>query len=75
MQIFLVLGRTRPPPRRLSVLMSIFNRRGVCRPLQLVLEYERGPWSLRLASVEEVDEVIAHIGSCLHRIRPAGSPA
>uniref|UniRef100_A0A671TH92 F-actin-uncapping protein LRRC16A-like n=1 Tax=Sparus aurata TaxID=8175 RepID=A0A671TH92_SPAAU len=46
----------------------------LCRPLQLVLEYERGPWSLRLSSVEEVDEVIAHIGSCLHRIRPASSP-
>uniref|UniRef100_A0A3B4YAV0 Capping protein regulator and myosin 1 linker 1 n=1 Tax=Seriola lalandi dorsalis TaxID=1841481 RepID=A0A3B4YAV0_SERLL len=40
----------------------------------LVLEHERGPWSLRLASVEEADEVIAHIGSCLHRICPVGSP-
>uniref|UniRef100_A0A671TGW6 F-actin-uncapping protein LRRC16A-like n=1 Tax=Sparus aurata TaxID=8175 RepID=A0A671TGW6_SPAAU len=49
-------------------------RKWLCRPLQLVLEYERGPWSLRLSSVEEVDEVIAHIGSCLHRIRPASSP-
>uniref|UniRef100_A0A3Q1AVX8 CARMIL C-terminal domain-containing protein n=1 Tax=Amphiprion ocellaris TaxID=80972 RepID=A0A3Q1AVX8_AMPOC len=45
-----------------------------CRPLQLVLEYERGPWSLRLGSVEEVDEVIAHIGSCLHQICPSSSP-
>uniref|UniRef100_A0A8C9XUZ1 Capping protein regulator and myosin 1 linker 1 n=1 Tax=Sander lucioperca TaxID=283035 RepID=A0A8C9XUZ1_SANLU len=44
------------------------------KPTQLVLEYERGPWSLRLASVEEVDEVIAHIGCCLNRICPAGSP-
>ncbi|XP_029299531.1 F-actin-uncapping protein LRRC16A isoform X2 [Cottoperca gobio] len=44
------------------------------KPTQLVLENERGPWSLRLNSVEEVDEVIAHIGSCLHRISPAGSP-
>uniref|UniRef100_A0A8C4IBF9 Leucine-rich repeat-containing protein 16A n=1 Tax=Dicentrarchus labrax TaxID=13489 RepID=A0A8C4IBF9_DICLA len=46
----------------------------VWRPLQLVLEYERGPWNLWLGSVEEVDEVIAHIGSCLHRISPAVSP-
>uniref|UniRef100_A0A3B3Z0E0 CARMIL C-terminal domain-containing protein n=1 Tax=Poecilia mexicana TaxID=48701 RepID=A0A3B3Z0E0_9TELE len=46
----------------------------VCRPLQLVLEHERGPWSFRLGSVEEVDEVIAQIGNCLHRICPASSP-
>lgn len=44
------------------------------KPTQLVLEHERGPWSLRMGSVEEVDEVIAHIGSCLHRICPASSP-
>uniref|UniRef100_A0A3Q3NBE2 F-actin-uncapping protein LRRC16A-like n=1 Tax=Mastacembelus armatus TaxID=205130 RepID=A0A3Q3NBE2_9TELE len=42
--------------------------------LQLVLEHERGPWSLRLGSVEEVDEVITHVGSCLQRICPAVSP-
>uniref|UniRef100_A0A4W6BL32 Capping protein regulator and myosin 1 linker 1 n=1 Tax=Lates calcarifer TaxID=8187 RepID=A0A4W6BL32_LATCA len=44
------------------------------KPTQLVIEHERGPCSLRLGSVEEVDEVIAHIGSCLHRICPTGSP-
>ncbi|TMS18600.1 F-actin-uncapping protein LRRC16A [Larimichthys crocea] len=44
------------------------------KPTQLVLECERGPWNLRLGSVEEVDEVIAHIGRCLHRICPASSP-
>ncbi|MEQ2227681.1 hypothetical protein ILYODFUR_000770 [Ilyodon furcidens] len=44
------------------------------KPTQLILEHERGPWSLRLGSVEEVDEVIAQIGSCLHRICPAVSP-
>ncbi|CAF93839.1 unnamed protein product, partial [Tetraodon nigroviridis] len=43
-------------------------------PDQLVLEYERGAWNLRLGSTEEVDEVIAHIGSCLQRICPLGSP-
>uniref|UniRef100_A0A3B4H6J2 Leucine-rich repeat-containing protein 16A-like n=1 Tax=Pundamilia nyererei TaxID=303518 RepID=A0A3B4H6J2_9CICH len=40
----------------------------------LVLEHEHGSWSLRLGSAEEVDKVIAHIGSCLHRICPAGVP-
>ncbi|XP_023200702.1 F-actin-uncapping protein LRRC16A-like [Xiphophorus maculatus] len=43
-------------------------------PTQLVLEHERGPWSFQVGSVEEVDEVIAQIGICLHRICPAGSP-
>uniref|UniRef100_A0AAX7TY70 CARMIL C-terminal domain-containing protein n=1 Tax=Astatotilapia calliptera TaxID=8154 RepID=A0AAX7TY70_ASTCA len=42
------------------------------KPTQLVLEHEHGSWSLRLGSAEEVDKVIAHIGSCLHRICPAG---
>uniref|UniRef100_A0A3P9J0J3 CARMIL pleckstrin homology domain-containing protein n=1 Tax=Oryzias latipes TaxID=8090 RepID=A0A3P9J0J3_ORYLA len=42
--------------------------------LYLVLEHERGPWSLRLGSADEVDEVVAHIGSCLQQICPAGSP-
>uniref|UniRef100_A0A3Q2PG90 CARMIL C-terminal domain-containing protein n=1 Tax=Fundulus heteroclitus TaxID=8078 RepID=A0A3Q2PG90_FUNHE len=37
-------------------------------------EHERGPWSLRLGSVEEVDDVIAQIGSCIQRICPASSP-
>ncbi|XP_034401871.1 F-actin-uncapping protein LRRC16A [Cyclopterus lumpus] len=44
------------------------------KPTQLLLESERGPWSLRLGSVEEVDEVIAHIGGCLQQICPASSP-
>uniref|UniRef100_A0A3B3C2P2 CARMIL pleckstrin homology domain-containing protein n=1 Tax=Oryzias melastigma TaxID=30732 RepID=A0A3B3C2P2_ORYME len=49
---------------------------GVCsnKPNQLLLEHERGPWSLRLGSADEVDEVVAHIGSCLQQICPAGSP-
>ncbi|KAL6100246.1 carmil1 [Pungitius sinensis] len=45
------------------------------KPTQLVLESERGPsWSLQLGSVDEVDEVIAHIGCSLQRICPARSP-
>uniref|UniRef100_A0A8C4IB57 Leucine-rich repeat-containing protein 16A n=1 Tax=Dicentrarchus labrax TaxID=13489 RepID=A0A8C4IB57_DICLA len=57
-----------------SKVIAHFVSLCVWRPLQLVLEYERGPWNLWLGSVEEVDEVIAHIGSCLHRISPAVSP-
>uniref|UniRef100_A0A674AHW1 Capping protein regulator and myosin 1 linker 1 n=1 Tax=Salmo trutta TaxID=8032 RepID=A0A674AHW1_SALTR len=45
------------------------------KPTQLLLEYDRGQLSLKLGSVEDVDEVVAHIGSCLHRICPGLSPA
>ncbi|KAM9384108.1 F-actin-uncapping protein LRRC16A isoform 2-T2 [Pholidichthys leucotaenia] len=40
---------------------------------QLVLEFDRGSWSLRLSSCEEADEVIRHIGGCLRRICPAAA--
>uniref|UniRef100_A0A8C8M6M2 CARMIL C-terminal domain-containing protein n=1 Tax=Oncorhynchus tshawytscha TaxID=74940 RepID=A0A8C8M6M2_ONCTS len=46
----------------------------VLRPLQLLLEYDRGQLSLKLGSVEDVDEVVANIGTCLHRIYPGLSP-
>ncbi|XP_033980775.1 F-actin-uncapping protein LRRC16A-like isoform X1 [Trematomus bernacchii] len=63
-------------PSKVEHSFSYLDIQGISsnKPTQLVLEYERGPWSLRLSSVEEVDEVIAHIGCCLHRIRPACSP-
>uniref|UniRef100_A0A3B3C3R9 Capping protein regulator and myosin 1 linker 1 n=1 Tax=Oryzias melastigma TaxID=30732 RepID=A0A3B3C3R9_ORYME len=38
--------------------------------LQLCIDYERGSFSLRLPSTEEVNEVVAHIGNCLLRICP-----
>uniref|UniRef100_A0A8C7RVC3 CARMIL C-terminal domain-containing protein n=1 Tax=Oncorhynchus mykiss TaxID=8022 RepID=A0A8C7RVC3_ONCMY len=44
------------------------------KPTQLLLEYDRGQLSLKLGSVEDVDEVVAHIGTCLHRIYPGLSP-
>ncbi|KAK5910755.1 hypothetical protein CgunFtcFv8_004991 [Champsocephalus gunnari] len=63
-------------PSKVEHSFSYLDIQGISsnKPTQLVLEYERGPWSMRLSSVEEVDEVIAHIGCCLHRIRPACSP-
>ncbi|XP_062292366.1 LOW QUALITY PROTEIN: F-actin-uncapping protein LRRC16A-like [Scomber scombrus] len=63
-------------PSKVESSFSYLDIQGISsnKPNQLVLEGERGPWSLRLTSVEEVDEVIAHIGGCLHRICPAGSP-
>ncbi|XP_051247205.1 F-actin-uncapping protein LRRC16A [Dicentrarchus labrax] len=63
-------------PSKVEHSFSYLDIQGISsnKPTQLVLEYERGPWNLWLGSVEEVDEVIAHIGSCLHRISPAVSP-
>ncbi|KAM7373678.1 hypothetical protein PAMP_008513 [Pampus punctatissimus] len=64
-------------PSKVETSFNYLDIQGISsnRPTQLVLECERGPWSLRLGSVEEVDEVIAHIGGCLHRTCPTGSPA
>ncbi|XP_046890784.1 F-actin-uncapping protein LRRC16A-like isoform X1 [Hypomesus transpacificus] len=44
------------------------------KPTQLVVEHERGVLSLKMVSTEEVNEVVAHIGSCLQRICPGLSP-
>ncbi|XP_039973943.1 F-actin-uncapping protein LRRC16A-like isoform X2 [Xiphias gladius] len=45
------------------------------KPTQLLIEYERGSFSLRLLSSEEVNEVVAHIGNCLLRICPGLPPS
>ncbi|XP_077431257.1 F-actin-uncapping protein LRRC16A-like isoform X2 [Vanacampus margaritifer] len=42
---------------------------------QLFVEYERGSFSLKLLSTEEVNEVVAHVGNCLLRICPGLSPS
>ncbi|XP_023819932.1 F-actin-uncapping protein LRRC16A isoform X2 [Oryzias latipes] len=44
------------------------------KPTQLCIDYERGSFSLRLPSTEEVNEVVAHIGNCLLRICPGLPP-
>uniref|UniRef100_A0A3P8T6M8 Capping protein regulator and myosin 1 linker 1 n=1 Tax=Amphiprion percula TaxID=161767 RepID=A0A3P8T6M8_AMPPE len=45
------------------------------KPTQLSIEYERGSFSLKLLSTEEVNEVVAHIGNCLLRICPGLPPS
>ncbi|XP_040899698.1 F-actin-uncapping protein LRRC16A-like [Toxotes jaculatrix] len=45
------------------------------KPTQLLIEYERGSFSLKLLSSEEVNEVVAHIGNCLQRICPGVPPS
>uniref|UniRef100_A0A3B4BGU0 CARMIL C-terminal domain-containing protein n=1 Tax=Periophthalmus magnuspinnatus TaxID=409849 RepID=A0A3B4BGU0_9GOBI len=42
--------------------------------LQLSIEYDRGSFSLKLLSTEEVNEVVAHIGICMQRICPGLPP-
>ncbi|KAI7806324.1 putative leucine-rich repeat-containing protein 16A-like, partial [Triplophysa rosa] len=44
------------------------------KPTQFAVEYERGQISLKMASTDEVNEVVAHIGSCLQRIWPGLPP-
>ncbi|XP_056141611.1 LOW QUALITY PROTEIN: F-actin-uncapping protein LRRC16A-like [Lampris incognitus] len=44
------------------------------KPTQLSIEYERGFFSLKLLSTEEVNEVVTHIGTCLLRICPGLPP-
>ncbi|XP_047453879.1 F-actin-uncapping protein LRRC16A-like isoform X2 [Mugil cephalus] len=45
------------------------------KPTQLFIEYERGSFSLKLPSTEEVNDVVAHIGNCLQRICPGLPPS
>ncbi|XP_053743211.1 F-actin-uncapping protein LRRC16A-like isoform X2 [Synchiropus splendidus] len=44
------------------------------KPTQLSIEYERGSFSLKLLSTDEVNEVVAHVGNCLLRICPGLPP-
>ncbi|XP_035765864.1 F-actin-uncapping protein LRRC16A-like [Neolamprologus brichardi] len=45
------------------------------KPTQLSIEYERGSFSLKLPSTDEVNEVVAHIGNCMQRICPGLPPS
>uniref|UniRef100_A0AAX7UQG6 CARMIL C-terminal domain-containing protein n=1 Tax=Astatotilapia calliptera TaxID=8154 RepID=A0AAX7UQG6_ASTCA len=43
--------------------------------VKLSIEYERGSFSLKLPSTDEVNEVVAHIGNCMQRICPGLPPS
>ncbi|KAK5601767.1 F-actin-uncapping protein LRRC16A [Crenichthys baileyi] len=45
------------------------------KPTQLLVEYERGSFSVKLRSTEEVNDVVAQIGKCLLRICPGLPPS
>uniref|UniRef100_A0A8C7JZA2 F-actin-uncapping protein LRRC16A-like n=1 Tax=Oncorhynchus kisutch TaxID=8019 RepID=A0A8C7JZA2_ONCKI len=70
---FLLTARV---PTKIEQTFNYLDIQGITsnKPTQLLLEYDRGQLSLKLCSVEDVDEVVAHIGTCLHRIYPGLSP-
>ncbi|XP_036808729.1 F-actin-uncapping protein LRRC16A [Oncorhynchus mykiss] len=70
---FLLTARV---PTKIEQTFNYLDIQGITsnKPTQLLLEYDRGQLSLKLGSVEDVDEVVAHIGTCLHRIYPGLSP-
>lgn len=72
-RVFLLTARV---PAKIEQTFNYLDIQGIIsnKPTQLLLEYDRGQLSLKLGSVEDVDEVVAHIGSCLHRICPGLSP-
>lgn len=63
-------------PSKVEQSFSLLDLQGISsnKPTQLVLEFERGSWVLRLGTVSEVDEVIAQIGLSLQRICPSVAP-
>nr|KAF6396297.1 capping protein regulator and myosin 1 linker 1 [Rousettus aegyptiacus] len=63
-------------PTKLELTFSYLEIHGVTcsKPTQMVVETEKSSMSMRMASPEDVSEVLAHIGSCLRRIFPGLSP-
>ncbi|MBN3324721.1 CARL1 protein, partial [Atractosteus spatula] len=63
-------------PTKLEQAFNYLEIQGIhcTKPGQLVVECERGVISMKLASSEDVNEVVAHIGTCLRRICPGLSP-
>ncbi|XP_035019799.2 F-actin-uncapping protein LRRC16A isoform X2 [Hippoglossus stenolepis] len=63
-------------PAKVEHSLNYLEIQGIAcnKPTQLLIEYERGSFSLKLLSTEEVNEVVAHIGNCLLRICPGLPP-
>uniref|UniRef100_UPI0040388C57 F-actin-uncapping protein LRRC16A n=1 Tax=Callospermophilus lateralis TaxID=76772 RepID=UPI0040388C57 len=70
---FLLIARI---PTKLELTFSYLEIHGVfCnRPAQMVVETEKCSISMKMASPEDVNDVLAHIGSCLRKIFPGLSP-
>nr|XP_054361635.1 F-actin-uncapping protein LRRC16A [Mirounga angustirostris] len=70
---FLVTARI---PTKLELTFSYLEIHGVIcnKSAQMVVETEKYNISMKMASPEDVSEVLAHIGTCLQRIFPGLSP-
>ncbi|XP_010336305.2 F-actin-uncapping protein LRRC16A isoform X3 [Saimiri boliviensis] len=70
---FLVTARI---PTKLELTFSYLEIHGVVcsKSAQMVVETEKGSISMKMASPEDVTEVLAHIGTCLRKIFPGLSP-
>ncbi|XP_009996594.1 PREDICTED: leucine-rich repeat-containing protein 16A [Chaetura pelagica] len=63
-------------PTKLEMTFSYLEIQGVTssKPGQLIMETEKCSISMKMASSEDVSEVLAHIGTCLRKIFPGLSP-
>lgn len=63
-------------PTKLELTFSYLEIHGVIchKPTQMVVETEKCNMSMKMASPEDVSDVLAHIGTCLRRIFPGLSP-
>ncbi|XP_070101064.1 F-actin-uncapping protein LRRC16A isoform X4 [Equus przewalskii] len=70
---FLVTARI---PTKLDLTFSYLEIHGVIcsKPAQMIVETEKCSISMKMASPEDVSEVLAHIGTCLRKIFPGLSP-
>ncbi|XP_014644193.1 PREDICTED: leucine-rich repeat-containing protein 16A isoform X2 [Ceratotherium simum simum] len=70
---FLVTARI---PTKLELTFSYLEIHGVIcsKPAQMVVETEKCTISMKMASSEDVSDVLAHIGTCLRKIFPGLSP-
>uniref|UniRef100_A0A2K5D491 Capping protein regulator and myosin 1 linker 1 n=1 Tax=Aotus nancymaae TaxID=37293 RepID=A0A2K5D491_AOTNA len=64
------------PQLQLELTFSYLEIHGVVcsKSAQMVVETEKGSISMKMASPEDVSEVLAHIGTCLRKIFPGLSP-
>ncbi|XP_013359283.1 PREDICTED: leucine-rich repeat-containing protein 16A isoform X1 [Chinchilla lanigera] len=70
---FLVTARI---PTKLELTFSYLEIHGVVctRPAQMVVETEKCNISMKMASPEDVSDILGHIGTCLRKIFPGLSP-
>lgn len=63
-------------PTKLELTFSYLEIHGVIchKPTQMVVETEKCNVSMKMASPEDVSDVLAHIGTCLRKIFPGLSP-